>query len=44
MQGQASEVFAIALRRWTPPLWQYTYPDALIIKGEPIFETTEAFP
>ena len=27
-----------ALRLWIPRYHQYTYPDVLIIKGEPIFE------
>jgi Uma2 family endonuclease len=32
------EIFANDLRLWIPEYNQYTYPDVMIIKGEPIFE------
>lgn len=38
LQGQPYEVFMSDLRLWIPRYHQYTYPDVLIIKGEPIFE------
>jgi len=38
LQGQPYEVFLSDLRLWIPQYRQYTYPDLLIIKDEPIFQ------
>jgi Uma2 family endonuclease len=38
LQGQALEVFISDLRVFIPRYNEYTYPDILIIKDEPIFE------
>lgn len=38
LQKQNYRVFTSDLRLWIPHYRQYTYPDVLIIKGEPIFE------
>ncbi|MBD2168734.1 Uma2 family endonuclease [Calothrix membranacea FACHB-236] len=38
LQEQPYEVFISDLRLWIPRYQQYTYPDILIIKGEPIFQ------
>lgn len=39
LQGQPYEVFMNDLRLSIPRYRQYTYPDILIIKGEPVFES-----
>ncbi|KAB8319635.1 Uma2 family endonuclease [Tolypothrix campylonemoides VB511288] len=36
---QDYHVYANDLRLWIPRYHQYTYPDVLIIKGEPVFES-----
>lgn len=38
LQGQPYEVFTSDLRLWIPRYREYTYPDVLIIKDEPVFE------
>jgi Uma2 family endonuclease len=38
LREQNYEVYANDLRLWIPRYQQYTYPDILIIKGEPIFQ------
>lgn len=38
LQGQPYEVFTSDLRLWIPRYDEYTYPDILIIKDEPVFQ------
>ncbi len=38
IKDENCEIFANDLRVWIPEYNQYTYPDILIIKGEPVFE------
>ncbi len=38
LEGQPLEFFISDLRLWIPDYNQYTYPDIMIIKGEPIFQ------
>lgn len=38
LQEQPYEVFLSDLRLWIPRYREYTYPDILIIQGEPIFQ------
>ncbi|BAY44177.1 hypothetical protein SAMD00079811_17730 [Scytonema sp. HK-05] len=39
LREQDYHVYANDLRLWIPRFRQYTYPDVLIIKGEPVFES-----
>ena len=38
IESQVYEVFISDLRLWIPTYNEYTYPDILLIKGEPIFQ------
>lgn len=38
LESPAYEVFISDLRLWIPAYNEYTYPDILLIKGEPIFQ------
>ncbi|MFN5764826.1 MAG: Uma2 family endonuclease [Pseudanabaena sp.] len=38
LESQSYEVFISDLRLWIPAYNEYTYPDILLIKGEPIFQ------
>jgi Uma2 family endonuclease len=43
LKGQNCEVYMSDVRLWIPPNRQYTYPDIMLIQGEPIYlENTTA--
>jgi Uma2 family endonuclease len=43
LKGQNYEVYMSDVRLWIPPNRQYTYPDVMLIQGEPIYlENTTA--
>jgi Uma2 family endonuclease len=43
LKGQSYEVYMSDVRLWIPPNRQYTYPDVMLIQGEPIYlENTTA--
>jgi Uma2 family endonuclease len=37
LKGQSYEVYMSDVRLWIPPNRQYTYPDVMVIQGEPIY-------
>jgi Uma2 family endonuclease len=37
LKGQNYEVYMSDVRLWIPPNLQYTYPDVMLIQGEPIY-------
>jgi Uma2 family endonuclease len=37
LKGQSCEVYMSDVRLWIPPNRQYTYPDIMLIQGEPIY-------
>jgi Uma2 family endonuclease len=37
LKGQSYEVYMSDVRLWIPPNRQYTYPDVMLIQGEPIY-------
>ncbi|MGK7876758.1 MAG: Uma2 family endonuclease [Xenococcaceae cyanobacterium] len=40
LRGQNAEVFTGDVRLWIPRYRLYTYPDIMVIKGEPVYEGT----
>jgi Uma2 family endonuclease len=43
LKGQSYEVYMSDVRLWIPPNRQYTYPDVMLIQGEPVYlENTTA--
>jgi Uma2 family endonuclease len=38
LKGQSYELFFADVRLWIPRYRQYTYPDVMLIEGEPIYE------
>jgi Uma2 family endonuclease len=40
LQGQAYEIYMTDVKVWIPRYRLYTYPDVMVIKGEPIYEGT----
>jgi Uma2 family endonuclease len=40
VQGQAYEIYIMDVKVWIPRYRLYTYPDVMVVKGEPIYEGT----